>query len=170
MNTPEAYLERYSRWSPRDARMKSLMRWYIHWPNMEKDIENAVKSCKGCALAAEAPPIKFNPGTKTDLPWSRIHIDFACPLEGYYYLIVVDSFSKWSEVHRCKNPTTEISIKFLHELFARFGVLDTLLSENGSQFTSREFRDFCETYQIEHITILRTIRGLTDSLKDLWIL
>ena len=137
---------------PGSTRMKSLMRSFVYWPNMDKDIENAVKSCKGCALAAKAPPIKFNPWPKTDLPWSRIHVDLAGPLEGYCYLIVVDSFSKWPEVHRCKNPTTEITIKFLHELFARFGVVDTIVSDNASQFTSREFKDFCEAYQIEHIT------------------
>ena len=65
---------------------------------MDKDIECMVKECMGCALAAKAPPIKFSPWPKTDRPWARIHIDFAGPLEGYYYLIVVDSFSKWPEV------------------------------------------------------------------------
>ena len=116
-----------------------------------------------------APPIRFNPWPKTDLLCSRIHTDFAGPLEGYYHLIVVDSFSKWPEVHRCKNPTTEISIKFLFELFARFGVVDTLVCNNGSQFTSGEFRDFCETYQIEHITIpsyLPRSNGQTERLVD----
>ena len=83
---------------------------------------------------------------------SRIHIDFAGLLEGFYYFIVVNSFSKWPEVHRCKNPTTEITIKFLHELFTRFGVVDTILSDNGNQFTSREFKDFCESYQVDHVT------------------
>ena len=52
----------------------------------------------------------------------------------------------------CKNPTTEITIKFLHELFARFGVVDTIVFDNESQFISREFKDFCESYQIDHIT------------------
>ena len=46
---------------PGSTRIKSLIRSYFHWPNMDKNIENAVKSCKGCALAAKAPPIKFNP-------------------------------------------------------------------------------------------------------------
>ena len=32
-------------------------------------------------------------------------------------------------------------------------MVNTLVSDNGSQFMSGEFRDFCETYQIEHITI-----------------
>ena len=52
-----------------------------------------------------------------------------------------------------QNPTREITLKFLHELFTRFGEVDTLVSDNGSPFTSGEFRDFCETYQIEHIMI-----------------
>ena len=65
---------------------------------MDKDIENTVKSCKG--LTAKAPPIKFNPLPKMDLLWSRIHTDFTSPMEGYYYLIVVNSFSKWSEEYR----------------------------------------------------------------------
>ena len=77
-----------------NTRMKIMMHSYVHWPNMDKDIENAVKSCKDCTLAAKIPPIKFNPWPKPDLPRSRISTDFAGPLEGYYYLIVVDSFSK----------------------------------------------------------------------------
>ena len=73
--------------------MKSLIRSFVYWPNVDKDIENAVKLCKGCALDPKAPPIKFNSLPKTDLPWSRIHIDFIAPLEGFYYSIVVDSCS-----------------------------------------------------------------------------
>ena len=42
-------------------RMKSLMRSFVYWPIMDKDIENAVKLCKGCTLAAKASPIEFNP-------------------------------------------------------------------------------------------------------------
>ena len=88
------------------------MRSFVYWPNMDKDIENAVKLSKGCALAAKVPPIKFNPRPKSDLPWFRIHMDFAGPLEGFYYFIIDDSFSKWPEVYRCKNPTTEITKNF----------------------------------------------------------
>ena len=119
---------------PGSNRIKRLIRSFVYWPNMDKDIENAVKLFKGCALAAEPLPIKFNTWPKT---WSRIHIDFAGPLEGFYNFIVVDSFSKWPEVHRCKNPTPEITIKSLHEVLARFGVVDTIVSDIGSKFTSR---------------------------------
>ena len=53
------------------------------------------------ALSAKSLPIKLNPWLLTDGPWSRIDIDFAGPLDGFYNLIVVESFSKWLEIFRC---------------------------------------------------------------------
>ena len=65
----------------------------------------------------------------------------------------MDSYSKWLEVIRCRRPTTGTTIGFLHELFARFGVVDCVVSDNGSQFTSVEFKEFCKIFQIKDITI-----------------
>ena len=118
---------------------------------MDRDIESLVKSCKGCALAAEAPPIKFNPWPETDHPWLCLHIDFAGPLNGSYYLIIVDSFFKWPEILRCKKP---ITIGFLHGLFVRFGVTDSIVSDNVTQFTSKEFKTFCKMSVVKLITIV----------------
>ena len=42
--------------------------------------------------------------------------------------------------------------KVPNELFARFGVEDCEVSDNGSQFTSVEFKEFREIFQIKHIT------------------
>ena len=132
--------------------MKSLMRSYVYWPKMDLGISNMVDACKGCALAAKAPAITYKPWLKTDQPWSRIHVDFAGPMEDIYYLIVVDSYRKWLEVLWCKRPTIGVAITFLHELFARFGAVDCLVSDNGRQFTSSDFKVFCYTFQIKHIT------------------
>ena len=73
-------------------------------------------------------------------------------MEDIYYLIVVDSYTKWLKVLRCKRPTTGVAIIFLHELFAQFGVVDCLVSNNGTQFPSSGFKEFCDTFQIKHIT------------------
>ena len=72
---------------------------------MEKDIEDLVRHCKGCRLAAKSPPVRTQPWPKTDIPWSRIHMDYAGPLNGYYYLVIIDSYSKWPEVFKYKHPT-----------------------------------------------------------------
>ena len=105
-----------------------------------------VDACKGRALVAKAPPITYKPWPKTDQPWSRIHVDFAGPMEDVYYLIVVVSYTKWPEVLRCKRPTTGVTITFLHELFSRFSVMDCLVSDNETQFTSSDFKKFGDTF------------------------
>ena len=133
-------------------RMKSLMRSYVYWPKMDNDITDMIEKCKGCALAAKAPPTTFKPWPKTEQPWSRTHVDFAGPLDDFYYLIVVDSYSKWPEVLRCRRPITGTIFGFLHELFELFGVVDCVVSDNGIQFTSVVFKEFSEIFQIRHIT------------------
>ena len=82
---------------PGITRMKSLMHSYVYWPNRNKDIENIVKSCKGWAFAAKAPPIKYSHWPKTDKSWSWMHIDFEGLLDGFYYLIIVDSFFEMAQ-------------------------------------------------------------------------
>ena len=37
--------------------MKSHMRSYVYWPKMDNDITDMIEKCKGCALAAKAPPV-----------------------------------------------------------------------------------------------------------------
>ena len=99
---------------------------------------------------SKAPTVKFSLWPQIDQPWLRLHIDFPGPLDGYCNLIMVDSISKWQEILKCKKMTTETVINFLHELIARFGFA---VSDNGTQFTSREFKDFCRILVVEHVTI-----------------
>ncbi|XP_014783245.1 uncharacterized protein K02A2.6-like [Octopus bimaculoides] len=102
-------------------------------------------------MAARAPPVQIQPWPKTDSTWSSLHVDFAGPLNGSYYIIVVDSYSKWPEVCKCSRPTTSVTIDFLEELFARYGVPDTIVSDNGTQFTAKEFKRFCKSVQMKHV-------------------
>ena len=84
-------------------------------------------------------------------PWQRIHIDFAGPFLGSNFLVVVDTHSKWPEVVEMKTLTSAKTIEALRELFATYGLLQQLVSDNGSQFTSEEFAQFMTTNGIKHI-------------------
>ena len=137
---------------PGMSRMKSLMRSYTYWPRMDQDIEKMIKECRGCQLAAKAPPIKTQPWPKTDIPWEWVHIDYVGPLKGYYYLIIIDSFSKWPEIYKFRHPTSTNTIKALDEVFSRFGTSRILVSDNVTMFTGKEFKDSCSSLAIEHIT------------------
>lgn len=76
------------------SRTKTLLKSYVFWPNKDKDIDKNIKSYSGCAMEAQAPPVKFNPSPRTEIPQQRPQIDFAGPIQEQYYLIVVDIFFK----------------------------------------------------------------------------
>ncbi|XP_055522565.1 uncharacterized protein K02A2.6-like [Wyeomyia smithii] len=88
-----------------------------------------------------------------DKPWSRIHIDYAGPVDGFNFLVIVDPYSKWPEVHVTKSTTKKATLKLLNHSFATFGVPETIVSDNGTQFTSQEFQTFCSSQGIRHIRI-----------------
>lgn len=133
------------------VKTKSLARSYIHWPNIDKDIEFMIKSCEPCQLTQPNPEkSSLIPWTPTESAWKRIHIDFA-DVRGFSLLIVVDSFSKWVEVFKTKDMTTSFVITKLRETFCRYGLVDTLVSDNGRQFTSAEFQEFLNQNGIRHI-------------------
>ena len=68
------------------------------------------------------------------------------------YLVVGDYFSKFLLVRKIPNTSTHLVIKELGMVFTEFGCPFVLKSDNGPCYTSREFHDFLEFYQVHHIT------------------
>ena len=121
---------------------KTFARSYLWWPTLDSDIDSLISSCLVCkAVQPESPKAPLHPWSYATRPWEHIHIDYA-EKKGRYYLIVVDSYSKWLEVLSMKSMTAGKTIERLHSLFARYGLPKILLSENGGQFTSEEFSKF----------------------------
>ena len=135
------------------SKTKNLARYYVWWPKIDEDIENLVKSCEPCQLNRNDPEKHSSHSWQyPSNPWERIHIDFFGPFRNHMYLIVVDAYSKWPEVIRMSSSTsTSETIKVLLSLFARHGLPDKLVSDNGPQFTSDEFKEFMLNCGILHI-------------------
>ena len=64
---------------PGIVKMKSLARAYMWWPNMDKDLERKVNSCRECqtvrVMKNNCQPL--HPWEYPDRAWSRLHIDYA---------------------------------------------------------------------------------------------
>lgn len=137
---------------PGISRMKSIARSFAYWPGMDHDIETFVKRCSRCQQAAKNPPRQPPiPWPQPEKPWSRLHLDFAGPINGVSYLVLVDAYSKWPDIVPVTPPTTFRTLQALEQIFNQHGFPETLVSDNGSQFTSREFETFCSRYTISHI-------------------
>ena len=66
------------------------------------------------------------------------------------FLLVVDSHSKWLEVKIMPSTTSTATIEKLRDMFARYGIPDRLVSDNGPQFVSNEFSQFMSLNGIKH--------------------
>ncbi|XP_065083388.1 uncharacterized protein K02A2.6-like [Ochlerotatus camptorhynchus] len=145
-------LKQFHRGHPGMVRMKSIARSFVYWPEIDNDIENFTRQCTPCCTTGKAPvKTTLESWPIPDKPWSRIHIDYAGPVDGVFFLVVVDPYTKWPEVYATKTTTTRTTIKLLTQTFATFGEPETIVSDNGTQFTSYEFRNFCENQGIHHV-------------------
>lgn len=146
-------LSQLHRGHPGIQRMKAIARSFVFWPSLNEDIIELVNNCHSCAVAAKTPihadPV---PWPKTETPWERVHIDYAGPLDGDFFLVVVNAHTKWPEIIRTASATSHATIGILRGLFARFGMPNTLVSDNGTQFTSGEFAEFCLSNGVHHVT------------------
>ena len=81
---------------PRMSRMKGLTRMYVRWPGITTDIEITVRQSPECQSHQETPPqAPLQPWSWPSRPWSHQHLDYAGPVQGKMYLILIDAHSKW---------------------------------------------------------------------------
>ncbi|CAC5377656.1 Uncharacterized protein K02A2.6 [Mytilus coruscus] len=127
------------------VKMKALARSFVWWPGIDQDIEKLAKACNGCQQNQNSPKgAPLNAWEWPSKPWDRVHIDFAGPFLGSMFLIMVDAHSKWPEVIKMKNITSESTINVLRTIFSRNGIPSRIVSDNGPQFTSQEFENFMQ--------------------------
>lgn len=137
---------------PGIVRMKALSRCYVYWPGLDSDIQSVAATCAQCQQALKAPTKTCLSSWPTPLhAWYRVHIDFAGPMNGLWYFILVDAYSKYPEVFTMATTTTQVTVSKLREHISRFGNMEKLVSDNGPQFQSAEFAAFCGAEDIEHI-------------------
>ena len=133
------------------VKMKGIARSFIWWPGINGVIEQLARSCPDCACIQNTPvKSPLHPWIWPAKPWQRIHVDFAGPFCGHMYFVVVDAHSKWPEVIMMETTTSTKTINVLRHLFASHGIPEQIVSDNGPQFISKEFKDFTVSNGIKH--------------------
>uniref|UniRef100_A0AAG5D2V5 Integrase catalytic domain-containing protein n=1 Tax=Anopheles atroparvus TaxID=41427 RepID=A0AAG5D2V5_ANOAO len=80
-----------------------------------------------------------------DKPWVDIAIDFFGPLpSGDYLLVVIDYFSRYKEIEVMRKITASETAERLEKIFIRLGYPKTITLDNGRQFVSTEFENYCK--------------------------
>ena len=136
---------------PGATRMKAIVRSYMWWPGLDRDLEDLAKACVECKSTKKAPPTApLQPWSWPSRPWQRVHLDFAGPFQGAMFLIAVDAYSKWPEVRVMKSTTAPQTLDVLRDWFSSHGIPHQLVTDNGPQFIAQEFDSFCKNNGIKH--------------------
>lgn len=136
--------------------LKKIQERYF-WPRMREFVIRYVKSCELCQTNKHPNKVTKVPmGAQkiVNSPWDTIAIDFLghfplTKLRNRFILVVVDVFSKFCLLKPVPNADSKSTIKFLeNDVFLLFGVPKKIIADNGSAFISKEFKKFCDQYQV----------------------
>lgn len=120
----------------------------VFWPGFSAEIKHMVETCETCQKFETSP--QKEPLVLHLWPWEKIGVDIF-ELNGKEYLTTVDYYSNFWEIdklHTDAKATTVIAK--LKDHFARYGIPNQVVKDNGPQFKSQEFANFAAAYEFEH--------------------
>lgn len=130
----------------------SRARESMYWPGISSEVRQFIERCDVCrAFDQKQPKETFMAHEIPDRPWAKVGTDLFS-YEGRNYLICVDYYSSFWEVDLLENTKSATIIRKLKAYFARYGIPDTCMSDNGPQYTSEEFKEFSHQWNFQHIT------------------
>ena len=97
-------------------------------------------------MPAKAP---LHPWEWPSEPWHRVEVDYA-DFNGQSLLIIINTHSKWIDVHVTRGTTSAVTIEKLRRCFATYGLPHVLVSDNGPCFASADFAEFAKRNGIRH--------------------
>ena len=135
------------------VRTKELLKTKVWWPSMNKDVETFIKNCTQCNAVnntVKDPPII--PTNMPNKPWEILHMDICGPFpDGKYMFAIIDEYSRWPECYVYNTcPASSTIIKSMKYSFATHGIPAKAVTDNGSQFVSRETKNYFTMNGIQH--------------------
>ncbi|GFO44596.1 Pol polyprotein [Plakobranchus ocellatus] len=87
------------------------------------------------------------------IPWQKVASDIFT-INGKNYLLVVDYryYSHFVELALLNDTRSSTIVTHFKSIFSRHGIPQTLITDNGPNHVSREFKQFTSSWEIEHIT------------------
>jgi ribonuclease HI len=127
----------------------------FYWPTAVADATRIVRSCQGCQFYARQTHLPAQALQTIPITWSFAvwGLDLIGPLQkaprGFSHLLVaIDKFSNWIEVRPLTSIRSEQAVAFFTNIIHCFGVPNSIITDNGTQFTGKKFLDFCEDHHI----------------------
>ncbi|PFX27767.1 Uncharacterized protein K02A2.6 [Stylophora pistillata] len=141
------------------------------WSGMSAQLKNRINKCSICqSVTPEQASEPLQPHPVPGRPWQRVGTDLFT-FGDRNYLVLVDYYSNFFELDHLADTSSQTVIHKLKMHFSRHGVPDYVVSDNGPQYTSSEFRRFAATWKFTHVTTsphYPQANGMAESAVKTW--
>ncbi|KAJ2943625.1 hypothetical protein O0L34_g16737 [Tuta absoluta] len=130
---------------------------YYWFEGMSRFVRKFVDNCVTCKVAKSHSgkvQAELHPIPKVPTAWHTIHIDVTGKLSGKndtkeYAFVLIDAFTKYVLLSHTTKLDTVTSIQAVKKCVALFGAPARIIADQGRNFASKEFREFCDSKNIE---------------------
>jgi hypothetical protein len=119
------------------------------------DATRIVRSCRGCQFYAKQTHLPAQALQTIPITWSFAvwGLNLVGPLQkapgGFTHLLVaINKFSRWIEVRPLTTIRSEQAMAFFTNIIHHFGIPNSIITDNDTQFTRKKFLDFYEGHHI----------------------
>ena len=126
----------------------------FYWCNLKVEVCKYVKQCSTCQRYKSHPGLQqpWRELPPVGQPLDRVGIDLTDMIagaQGYRYVMtVVDHYSRFVKFYPLKTKHTQTVIEALEQYVADFGPPQGIVLDNGGEFTSQAFQQFCKGHLI----------------------
>lgn len=124
----------------------------IFWPNINSQLDNYISNCQACLTYrkqnSKEPLINHE---IPEVPWNKVGADIF-HFRNKSFIIIVDYFSKFVEMEELNSLKSKEVIEKLKRIFVRHGIPQTVMTDNGPEFSSTDFRNFSYEWNFIHRT------------------
>ena len=161
------------------TKCRERARQSVWWPGLSSEIVEMVKSCQTCKMFQDKRSEPLQPTMFPDRPWQRIATDLF-HWQNKEYILAIDYYSRYIEIMKLEKTDSEAVINALKSMFARHGIPESVMSDNGPQYASQLFQSFAKEYNFISVTssprypqangederAVRTIKNLLNKSPD----
>lgn len=141
----------------RDRNHRGITETYLYlkrdfyFPQMQSLINKTINNCEICQTLKydrNPPKLKFQLTETPSKPLDILHIDIYT-INAKCILTIIDKFSKYATGYTLPSRTSIFVLKSLKHCFSLLGIPKKIVCDQGTEFMSNIFKDFCEQYKID---------------------
>ena len=151
----------------------------VWWPGLSKQIEDLIEKCDKCSKERQTRVEPIIPSDVPERTWQTVGSDLY-ELNGSNYLLFVDYLSAFVEIAKLNNTSSASIVNNQKSMFARNGIPEIVVTDNGPQYSSQTFCAFTDAHGFTHRTssprypqsnrvserAVKTIKGLLKKSED----